>query len=86
MASSQRVARDTKDGIEVSGIAWVVDGRSTQHKCPFTVAIPQRMLARRRSDVLIVDLALDMNRKVLTFSVAPAGKSPNTSLERTRER
>jgi hypothetical protein len=44
------------------------------------------MLAKRRGDVLIGDLALDMNRKELTFSVAPAGKSPNTSLERTRDR
>jgi hypothetical protein len=78
-------ARDTKGGIEVSGIAWVVDGRSTQHKCSFTAAIPQRMLAKRRGDVLLGDLALDMNRRELTFSVAPAGKSPNTSLERTRE-
>lgn len=78
-------ARDTKEGIEVSGIAWVADGRSMQHKCTFTAAIPQRMLAKRRGDVLIGDLALDMNRKELTFAVAPAGKSPNASLERTRE-
>lgn len=78
-------ARDTRGGIEVSGIAWVVDGRSAQHKCAFTAAIPQRMLIRRRGEILIGDLVLDMLRKELTFLVAPADKSPNTSLERTRE-
>jgi hypothetical protein len=79
-------ARDTRGGVEVSGIAWVVDGRSAQHKCAFTAAVPQRMLVIRRGEILIGDLALDMNRKELSFSVAPADESPSTSLERTRER
>jgi hypothetical protein len=79
-------ALNTKEGIEVSGTAWVVDGRDFQHKCSFTAAVPQRMLAKRRDEPLIGDLVLDMNRKELRFSVGPAGKSPNTSLERTRDR
>ena len=79
-------ANNTRDGIEVSGIAWVVDGRSAQHKCSFTAAIPQRMLSRRREQVKIRDLTLDMNRKVLSFSVCQSGESPNTSLDRTRGR
>ena len=62
-------ARDTRDGIEVSGTAWVVDGRGSQHKCSFTAAIPQRMLGGRRANVLISDLTLDLNRKDLRFSV-----------------
>jgi len=77
---------NTKDGIEVSGVAWVVDGRNSQHKCSFTVAIPQRMVSRRRDQVAIDQLTLDMNRKELRFSVCQAAKSPSTSLERTRER
>ena len=80
-----KAAQDTRDGIDVSGIAWVVDGRGSQYKCSFTAAIPQRMLARRRGDALIGDLTLDMNGKELRFSVSPVGKAPNTSLERTRE-
>lgn len=80
------VAKDTKDGIDVSGIAWVVDRRSSQRKYSFTAAIPQRMLARRRGGTLISNLTLDMNRKELRFSVSPKDKSPDTSLERTREK
>jgi hypothetical protein len=79
-------ANNTRDGIEVSGVAWVVDGRGVQHKCSFKAAIPQRMLSRRRDQVEIGDLTLDMNRKVLGFSVCQSGESPNTSPERTPER
>jgi hypothetical protein len=77
-------AQDTRNGIDVSGVVWIGDGRSSQHMCAFTAAIPQRMLAKRRGDVVFTDLALDMNRKELRFAVNLAGKSPNTSLERTR--
>jgi hypothetical protein len=75
---------NTRDGIDVSGIAWVAEGQKSQHKCVFTASIPQRMLARRRGDVVFSDLTLDIPRKELRFSVRPAGKSPNTALERTR--
>lgn len=68
-------ARDTRDGIEVSGTAWVVDGRGLQYRCSFTAAIHQRMLGGRRANVLISDLTLDLNRKDLHFSVVPADKS-----------
>jgi hypothetical protein len=79
-------ASNTKDGVEVSGVAWIVDGRNCQHKCSFVAAIPQRMLSRRRDNVAIDELTLDMGRKELRFSVCRAVGSPNTSLERTRER
>lgn len=77
-------ARDTRDGIEVSGTAWVAEGQKAQHKCTFTASIPQRMLSKRRGDVTFNELTLDIARKDLRFAVSPAGKSPNTSLERTR--
>jgi hypothetical protein len=73
-------ARDTREGIEVSGIAWIVDGRKTPHKCSFTAAIPQRMLARRRDDAVVSELTLDLSRKDLHFAVLPAAKSPDTSV------
>jgi hypothetical protein len=78
-------ARDTKDGVEVVGTAWIVDGGRSQHRCSFTAAIPQRMLAGRRATFLIAELALDLNRKDLRLAVAPAADPP-TSLERTRGR
>ena len=77
-------ANNTRDGIEVLGVAWVVDGRSSQHKYAFTAAIPQRMLARRRDELAIGELTLDTNRKELRFTVCQAAKSPNKSLEHTR--
>ena len=78
--------RNTRDGIEVSGTAWVVDGRGSQDKYSFTAAIPQLLLGGRRANVVIGDLTLDLNRKDLRFSVVPEGKSPNNSLERSHER
>jgi hypothetical protein len=64
-------AADTREGIEVTGIAWIVENRK-QHKCSFTASIPQRMLARRRDEFVITDLALDLDHKKLAFTVAPA--------------
>jgi hypothetical protein len=66
------VARNTKSGIEVLGDAWIVDTRGNQHKFSFIAAIPQRMLARRRSGVVVIELTLDLGRKRLEFSVGPA--------------
>lgn len=62
-------AKSTSDGIEVSGIAWVVDHRGKQHQCSFTAAIPQRMLARRPNQVAIGDCSLDIDRKEVRLSV-----------------
>ena len=78
-------ARNTREGVDVSGTAWLAEGQKAQHKCTFTVSIPQRMLSRRRGEVIFDELTLDIARKQLRFAVRPAGKSPNTSLERTRE-
>ena len=77
-------ARNTKEGVEVSGIAWIAKGGSSQDKFSFLVSIPQRMLGGRRAGAAIENLALDLARKDLRFSVVPASKSPNKSLERTR--
>jgi hypothetical protein len=67
-------AADTREGIEVTGIAWIVDGRN-QHKYSFTASIPQRMLARRRDEFVVTELALDLDHKKLTFAVAPAAEA-----------
>lgn len=78
-------ANDTKEGVEVTGIAWIAEGRKPQRKCSFIASIPQRMLSRRRDNFVIADLALDLDHDELRFAVAPAAKTPNTSLERTRD-
>jgi hypothetical protein len=78
-------AKNMRDGIEVSGTAWVAEGQEAQHRCSFTACIPQRMLSRRRGEVTFSELTLDIARKELRFAVSPAGKSPDTSIERTRE-
>jgi hypothetical protein len=79
-----QAASDSKGGVEVKGIAWIGGGRNEQHKCAFTASIPQKMLARRRDEFVVTELTLDLERKDLRLAVAPA-KSPNKSLERTRE-
>ncbi len=65
-------ARNTKEGIDVSGTAWVVEGQKSHHQCSFTVSIPQRMLARRRSEIEIADVVLDLDHRRIAFSVKPA--------------
>jgi hypothetical protein len=79
-------ARDTREGVEVSGIAWIVKGRESQDKFSFIASIPQRMLGGRRADATIGDLTIDLASRELRVSVVPASKSPNKSLERTRGR
>ena len=78
-------AQDTKEGIEVSGIAWIAKGRGSQDKFSFIASIPQRMLGGRRAGAAIGDLMIDLSRQELRLSVVPASKSPNKSFERTRE-
>jgi hypothetical protein len=78
-------ARDTKEGVEVSGIAWIAQGPDSQDKFSFVASIPQRMLGGRRAEAAIGDLMIDVARQELRLSVIPAGKSPNKSFERTRE-
>ena len=77
-------AQDTREGIEVSGVAWIAKGRDSQDKFSFIASIPQRMLGGRRAGAAIGDLMIDVARQELRLSVIPANKSPNTSLERAR--
>ncbi len=75
-------SRNTKEGIEVTGIAWIVDGKKSQHKCTFTASIPQRMLSRRRSGAAIRDLVLDLDHQQLAFSVAPVAQLTTTESQK----
>lgn len=76
---------NTKDGVDVRGIAWIVDGRKAQHKCAFTASVPQRMLTHRRDNFMITELALNLEHASLVFVVAPSLSLPNSSLEHSRE-
>jgi hypothetical protein len=68
-------ASDTKNGIDVHGDAWIGDGRREQQKYSFVVSIPQRMVGRRRSDVALTDIDIDVEQERLRFAVEPAASS-----------
>ena len=68
-------ATDTKHGVEVHGNAWIADGRKTQREYSFVVSIPQRILSRRRSDVALTDVDIDVEHERLRFAVEPATRS-----------
>jgi hypothetical protein len=77
-------ARNTKEGIEVSGIAWIAKGNESQHEFSFVASIPQRMLRGKRANAAMDDVTIDLDHKTLRFSVVPASKSPNNKLQRKR--
>jgi hypothetical protein len=70
-------ASDTKHGIAVFGHAWIGEGSRKQHEFAFSASIPQRLLARRRHDVVLKDVEFDLERKKLSFTVEPAFGVPD---------
>ncbi len=68
-------ATDTRHGVEVHGNAWITDGRKTQREYSFVVSIPQSMLSRRRSDVALTDVDVDVEHERLRFAVQAATRS-----------
>jgi hypothetical protein len=77
-------AQDTREGIEVSGIAWIGKERGAQDKFSFIASIPQRMLGGRRAGAAIGDLTIDFDLRELRLSVIPASRPPDKTLERAR--
>lgn len=65
-------ATDTKSGVDVSGSAWIGNGPREQSKWSFVVSIPQRMLTRRRNDVVVKAVEVDVEREQILFTVEPA--------------
>ena len=76
-------ARNTKTGVEVEGIAWIVEKdksqidkrRKSQGPYAFVAEIPQSMLSRRRSDILLTVTNLDERQRKICFSVTPAARA-----------
>nr|WP_298724850.1 hypothetical protein [uncultured Steroidobacter sp.] len=68
-------ATDTKTGVDVSGCAWIGDGPREQRKYSFVVSIPQRMLSRRRNDIALKGVEVDIEHEQLRFAVEPAAGS-----------
>jgi hypothetical protein len=66
-----RSADNTKHGIDVQGMAWIGKGGREQYEYEFVVSIPQRMLTRRRGDIVISGVVVDPVRKRLQFAVEP---------------
>jgi hypothetical protein len=74
-------ATDTKHGVDVRGNAWIADGQKSQREYAFVVSIPQRMLSRRRSDVALTGVDVDVAHKRLRFAVESAAHSGASSEE-----
>jgi hypothetical protein len=70
---------DTKYGVEVQGNAWIADDNKSQREYAFVASIPQRMLSRRRGDVALTDVDIDVAHKRLRFAVEPAARSGASS-------
>ena len=78
---SPHSATDTKHGVEVHGNAWIANGGNAQSEYSFVVSIPQRMLSRRRSDVALADVNIDVAHERLQVAVLPAASSGASSEE-----
>lgn len=64
-------ARNTKVGVEIHGSVWIVDARQGQRQYSFVVAVPQRMLHRRRDDVALKDVEIDVAQATIRFAIEP---------------
>ena len=64
-------ALNTKTGIEVQGLAWVVDGHESHDQYKFSLEIPQRLLSRRRGGAVLVVKGVDVQHRELELALAP---------------
>lgn len=77
------VARNTRLGIDVEGVAWVGDHFRHQWQYRFTVALPQKMICHCKMPFVIERLSLDEQNQTLQIelarlkSLAEPGASPN---------
>lgn len=69
------LARNTREGIEVTGKAWIMNGSSAD-RWEFTLSVPQKMLRRRRAELTITEVMLDQQRKTLSFSLVRKASEP----------
>jgi hypothetical protein len=61
----RELARNTKRGLDVQGVAWVGQGGRMQWQFQFIVSLPQKMLSRRNPKFHIENLELDVIQKTL---------------------
>ena len=62
-------ATDTKQGVNIEGMAWVVEGSQTMLPYRFLVSIPQRMLGYRRDNFLIERFELNEEHHTLRVEI-----------------
>ncbi len=64
------MSTNTKYGIEVEGMTWVVDG---QRQAPyrFIISVPQKMLYHRRQVFSIEQIELEQTRQRLYIDIGP---------------
>jgi len=63
--------KNTQRGMDIEGIARVVETKKAYHQFPFCVSVPQKLLHRTDPAFLIESLVLDEAGKSLTIVLAP---------------
>ena len=78
-------ARNTKEGVEVQGTAWVEEGRKSHGQFAFVLSIPQRLLLRGRSNAVLVVNDVDVQRRSLQLALVPGASVCAESASRSPE-
>lgn len=60
---------NTKIGIDVEGIVWVMKGQKEVHKFRFKVEVPQNLLYKKIEDFTFELILLDFSRKKLELRI-----------------
>ncbi len=69
-----RSAHNTKDGVEVRGAAWIEEGHKWHGQYAFSLAVPQRLLFRRRNSAVLVVMEVDVQHRKLQLALVPRGQ------------
>ena len=62
-------AHNTKDGVEVQGVAWIEEGHKWHGQYAFSLAVPQRLLFRRRNSAVLAVMEVDVQHRKLQLAL-----------------
>jgi len=63
-------ARNTKEGVEVQGTAWIEEGRTSRGQFAFVLSIPQKLLLRYANNAVLMVKDIDVERRRLQLALA----------------
>lgn len=69
-----RSAHNTKGGVEVKGAAWIEEGHKSHGQFAFSLAVPQRLLFRRRNSAVLAVMVVDVQHRKLQLALVPRGQ------------